>query len=75
MEMGMVLNEKLNEINCCRTVIEFKDTERAILDNFLIKKFLRNIVIFAYQSIYHWKGNDIVLIMVRFLLKKISCLG
>ena len=47
----------------------FKDIGR------LIKKFHRNIVFIAYESIYHWKRNYIFLILVKILLKKISYFG
>ena len=40
----------------------FKDIDWSFLYIFLIKKFHRNIVFFAHESIYHWKGNYIVLI-------------
>ena len=53
----------------------FKDIDRSFLYIFLIKKFHGNIVFFAYESIYHWKGNYIVLIFVKILLKKISYFG
>ena len=52
-----------------------KDIDRSFLYIFLIKKFHGNIVFFAYESIYHWKGNYIVLILVKILLKKISYFG
>ena len=49
--------------------------DRSFLYIFLIKKFHRNIVFFAHESIYHWRGNYIVLILVKILLKKISYFG
>ena len=61
---------KLSSIIYC-----IKDIDRSFLYIFLIKKFHRNIVFFAYESIYHWKGNYIVLNLVKILLKKISYFG
>ena len=51
---------------------DVKDIDRSFLYIFIIKKFHGNIVFFAYESIYHWKGNYIILILVKILLKKIS---
>ena len=52
-----------------RLYSSLKDIDRSFLYIFLIKKFHRNIVFFAYDSIYHWKGNYNVLILVKILLK------
>ena len=52
-----------------------KDIDRSFLYIFSIKKFHGNIVFFVYESIYHWKGNYIILILVKILLKKISYFG
>ena len=50
----------------------FKDIDRSFLYIFLIKQFHRNIVFFDYECIYRWKGNYIVLILVKILLKTIN---
>ena len=66
---------KIHTLVILTVVYLFKDIDRSFLYIFLIKKFHRNIVFFAYESIYHWKGNYIVLILVKILLKKISYFG
>ena len=40
------------------------DIDMSFLYIFLIKTFCRNFAFFAYESIYHWKGNYIVLNLV-----------
>ena len=40
--------------------------------HFFNQKIPQEHCIFAYESIYHWKGNYIVLILVKILLKNIS---
>ena len=71
-----ILNQKsLKSIYYAFIHSYIKDIDRSFLYIFFIKKFHGNIVFFAYESIYHWKGNYIVLILVKILLKKISYFG